>query len=130
MRIAISSSVLGIVACLCATGVAAAQDPQDNYSFPNPKNERANFFGDWGGLRPYLAQRIGSVHVFRMDSYWLQQNLMDGAITLRAGQMAGWDFFGNHEFGEAFVIEPLNYAFGNIFANTYLTFNPAGVPQQ
>jgi porin len=192
---------VAIIALAMASQTAAAQDPQDNYAFPNPKQERANMFGDWGGMRPWLAARgitfrisnttdtlgivhgglsnqptsftrirgtldvdleqltgakglsahatglwqtgvnvgdklgsfanpsgIGSVHVFRMDSYWLQQTLKDGVITLRAGQMAGWDFFGNHEFGEAFVIEPLNYAFGNIFANTYLTYNPAGVP--
>lgn len=71
---------------------------------------------------------IGSVHLFRMDSYWLEQTLSQGRIALRAGQMAGWDFYGNQEYGEAFVIEPLDYAFGNIFSDTYLTYNPAGVP--
>lgn len=181
--------------------LAPAQDPQDNYRVPNPKDERANFLGDWGGARTNLERHgvtfrfsnttdslgilhgglsnqataftrirgtvdvdfqkltgrkgllfhatglwqtgvnvgdklgsyanpsgIGSVHLLRVDSYWLQQTVAHGIVTLRAGQMAGWDFYGNQEFGEAFVIEPLDYAFGNIFSNTYLTYNPAGVP--
>src|SRR5580698_4976399 len=71
---------------------------------------------------------LASVHVFRMDSFWLQKQFADGIVTLRAGQMAGWDFFGNQEYGSSYTIEPLNYALGNIFNATYLTFNPAGVP--
>lgn len=71
---------------------------------------------------------LASVHVFRMDSFWLQKQFADGIVTLRAGQMAGWDFFGNQEYGDSFTIEPLNYALPNIFDATYLTFNPAGVP--
>jgi porin len=71
---------------------------------------------------------LDSVHVFRMDSFWLQKQFDDGIVTLRAGQMAGWDFFGNQEYGSSYTIEPLNYALGNIFSDTYLTFNPAGVP--
>ncbi len=35
---------------------------------------------------------FASVHVFRMDSFWLQKQFADGAVTFRAGQMAGWDF--------------------------------------
>ena len=71
---------------------------------------------------------FASVHVFRMDSFWLQKQFAGGVVTLRAGQMAGWDFFGNQEYGGSFTIEPLSYAPGNIFGATYLTFNPAGVP--
>ena len=71
---------------------------------------------------------LDSVHVFRMDSFWVQKQFADGIVTLRAGQMAGWDFFGNGEYGGSFTIEPLNYSLGNIFGATYLTFNPAGVP--
>jgi porin len=71
---------------------------------------------------------LDSVHVFRMDSFWVQKQFADGIVTLRAGQMAGWDFFGNQEYGSSYTIEPLNYALGNIFNATYLTFNPAGVP--
>jgi porin len=71
---------------------------------------------------------LDSVHVFRMDSFWLQKQFADGTVTLRAGQMAGWDFFGNQEYGASYTIEPLNYALGNIFDDTRLTYNPAGVP--
>jgi porin len=71
---------------------------------------------------------LDSVHVFRMDSFWLQKQWADGIVTVRVGQMAGWDFFGNQEYGASFTIEPLNYAPGNIFNATSLTFNPAGVP--
>jgi len=71
---------------------------------------------------------LASVHVFRMDSFWLQKQFADGIVTFRAGQMAGWDFFGNQEYGSSFTIEPLNYTLGNIYSDTYLTFNPAGVP--
>ncbi len=71
---------------------------------------------------------LDSVHVFRMDSFWLQKQFADGIVTLRAGQMAGWDFFGNQEYGASYTIEPLNYALGNIFDATRLTYNPAGVP--
>lgn len=186
--------------CLFAD-VCLAQDPQDNYSQPNPNHERANFLGDWGGKRTELENRgvtfqfasttdslwilhgglsnqgtaftrirgtvdvdfqklsevrglsfhatalwqtgvnvgdklgsyanpsgIASEHLFRMDSYWLQETMDGGRLSVRAGQMAGWDFYGNQEFGEAYVIEPLGYAFGNMFSNTYLTYNPAGVP--
>jgi porin len=71
---------------------------------------------------------LDSVHVFRMDSYWLQKQFADGIVTVRVGQMAGWDFFGNQQYGSDFLIEPLGYTLGNIFNNTYLTYNPAGVP--
>src|SRR5580700_1100666 len=71
---------------------------------------------------------LASVHVFRMDSFWVQKQFADGIVTLRAGQMAGWDFFGNQDYGGSFTIEPLNYALGNIFGATSLTYNPAGVP--
>lgn len=194
-------ALLFVVGLCLLGGYCRAQDPQDNYSPPNPNNERAYFLGDWGGKRTDLEKRgvtfrfssttdslwilhgglsnqgtaftrirgtvdidfqklsevhglsfhatglwqtgvnvgaklgsyanpsgIGSDHVFRMDSYWLQEDMANGIVSVRAGQMAGWDFFGNQEFGEAFVIEPLGYAFGNMFANSYLTYNPAGVP--
>ena len=42
--------------------------------------------------------------------------------------MAGWDYYGNQEYGADFLIEPLGYAFGNMFEDVYLTYNPAGVP--
>jgi carbohydrate-selective porin OprB len=71
---------------------------------------------------------IDSVHVFRMDSYWIQDTFAQDKVTVRLGQMAGWDFYGTQEYGADFMIEPLGYAFGNMFNNVYLTYNPAGVP--
>jgi porin len=65
---------------------------------------------------------------FAWIPFWLQKQFADGIVTLRGGQMAGWDFFGNQEYGGSFTIEPLNYALGNIFSATNLTYNPAGVP--
>ena len=43
---------------------------------------------------------LASVHVFRMDSFWVQKRFAGGILNVRAGQMAGWDFFGNQEYGE------------------------------
>ena len=71
---------------------------------------------------------LDSVHVFRMDSFWLQKQFAEGIVTVRVGQMAGWDFFGNQQYGGDYLIEPLGYTLGNIFSDTYLTFNPGGVP--
>jgi porin len=67
-------------------------------------------------------------HVFRMDSFWLQKQFADGLVLVRLGQMGGWDFFGNQQYGADYLILPLGYSFGNIFSNTYMTFAPAGVP--
>lgn len=71
---------------------------------------------------------IDSVHVFRMDSYWIEDTFWRDQMTVRLGQMAGWDFYGTQEYGADFIIEPLGYAFGNMFDNVALTYNPAGVP--
>lgn len=42
--------------------------------------------------------------------------------------MAGLDFYGNQEYGGSWLIEPMGYAFGNLFSSTYESFNPAGTP--
>lgn len=55
-----------------------------------------------------------SIHTFRLDSMWLQQALFDGKLTMTAGQMAAQDFFGLQDLGRNFVMEPLDYAFGNL----------------
>jgi hypothetical protein len=49
-------------------------------------------------------------------------------LFLRAGQFAGLDFYGNQEYGASYLIEPLDYAFGNLFSTTCESFNPAGTP--
>jgi len=47
---------------------------------------------------------------------------------VKAGQLAGLDFYGNQIYGASYIIEPLDYAFGNLFTNTFESFNPAGTP--
>ncbi|MBV8277325.1 MAG: carbohydrate porin, partial [Verrucomicrobia bacterium] len=46
----------------------------------------------------------------------------------KAGQFAGLDFYGNQEFGSSYVIEPMDYALGNLFSNTFESFDPAATP--
>jgi carbohydrate-selective porin OprB len=101
----------------------------------------------WQGLRFHatglwqsgvnLGGKIGSIanpsdlvsaHTTRLDSFWLEQNFLSNKIRIRAGQLAGLDFYGNQEYGGSWLIEPMGYAFGNLFSATYESFNPAGTP--
>jgi porin len=69
-----------------------------------------------------------SAHTTRLDSWWLEQNFLSDRVRVRAGQLAGLDFYGNQEYGGSWLVEPLGYAFGNLFAATFESFNPAGTP--
>jgi carbohydrate-selective porin OprB len=69
-----------------------------------------------------------SAHATRLDSFWLQQSFLHERLFLRAGQFAGLDFYGNQEYGASYLIEPLDYALGNLFPNTFESFNPAATP--
>jgi len=69
-----------------------------------------------------------SAHTTRLDSFWVQQFLLNNKLRLRAGQLAGLDFYGNQEYGGSWLIEPMGYAFGNLFSSIYESFNPAGTP--
>jgi porin len=69
-----------------------------------------------------------SAHTTRLDSFWLQQAFFHNRLLLRAGQFAGLDFYGNQEYGASYLIEPLDYAFGNLFSTTFESFNPAATP--
>jgi porin len=69
-----------------------------------------------------------SAHTTRLDSFWLQQLFFNNKLRLRAGQLAGLDFYGNQEYGGSWLIEPMGYAFGNLFSSIYESFNPAGTP--
>lgn len=69
-----------------------------------------------------------SQHSTRLDSFWVQQALLHNKIRVRAGQLAGLDFYGNQEYGGTWLMEPLGYAFGNLFSSIFESFNPAGVP--
>lgn len=88
------------------------------------------FGGNLGADIGVLANPSGlvSAHTTRLDSFWLQQAFFNNRLFLRAGQFAGLDFYGNQEYGASFLIEPLDYAFGNLFPTTYESFNPAGTP--
>src|SRR6201993_3792169 len=69
-----------------------------------------------------------SAHTTRLDSFWLQQLFFNNKLRIRAGQLAGLDFYGNQEYGGSWLIEPMGYAFGNLFSTIYESFNPAGTP--
>jgi porin len=106
-----------------------------------------HFAERWSGLRFHatglwqtgsnLGARIGtlanpsdlvSLNTARLDSFWLEQHFFDSKLRIRAGQLAGYDFYGNQEYGGSWLIEPLGYAFGNLFSSVYETFNPVGTP--
>lgn len=71
---------------------------------------------------------LANAHGVRMDSFWIQQAFLKNRLLVRVGQFGGLDFFGDQEYGASYVIEPLNYAFGNLFSSTYESFSPAGTP--
>ena len=92
--------------------------------------------GVWQGGVDLGLQYLGSIanpsglvsaHTTRMDSYWLQQELFDGKLAIRGGQFAGQDFFGVQYAGREYLMEPLDYAFGNLFS-AYESFDPASGP--
>jgi carbohydrate-selective porin OprB len=68
-----------------------------------------------------------SARTTRLDSFWLQQDLFNNKFYIRAGQFAGMDFYGVQHYGANYLMEPLDYAFGNLF-NTYESFDPAAGP--
>ena len=53
-----------------------------------------------------------------MDTYWLQQKLFNGVLVLRVGQLAQQDDYGVQEYGGSYLLEPLGYAYGNLFTVT------------
>jgi porin len=71
---------------------------------------------------------LPSAHVFRMDSFYLQWENDKTGLRLRAGQMAGYDYYGNSEEGADYLNLAQGYAFSNLNQNTYLSYNPAGTP--
>ena len=104
-------------------------------------------FTEWNGLTFHatglwqfgnnLGAKIGtlanpsglvSAHATRLDSWWFQQSFLHNRLFVKAGQFAGLDFYGNQEFGASYVIEPLDYALGNLFSTTFESFDPAATP--
>lgn len=88
------------------------------------------FGGNLGAQIGTIANPSGlvSAHTTRLDSFWLQQAFFNNHLFVKAGQLAGLDFYGNQIYGGSYIIEPLDYAFGNLFTNTFESFNPAGTP--
>jgi carbohydrate-selective porin OprB len=90
-----------------------------------------------GGTSPYTGELyFGSIanpsglvskNTTRLDSFWLQESLFNGKLVIRAGQFAGMDFYGVSPVGKYYRIEPLDYAFGNLFT-TYESYDPASGP--
>ena len=69
-----------------------------------------------------------SAHTTRLDSFWVQQLFFRDKLRIRAGQLAGLDFYGNQDYGGSWLIEPMGYAFGNLFPSIFESFDPAGTP--
>jgi carbohydrate-selective porin OprB len=69
-----------------------------------------------------------SASTFRMDSWWFEQALFNRHLFLRGGQFAGQDSYGVQEYGGSYLLEPLGYAFGNLFSTTHESFDPASTP--
>ncbi len=69
-----------------------------------------------------------SAHTTRLDSFWVQQLFFNNKLRIRAGQLAGLDFYGNQDYGGSWLIEPMGYAFGNLFSSIFESFNPAATP--
>ncbi len=86
--------------------------------------------GNLGGKIGTLANPsdLVSQHTTRLDAFWVQQVFLNNRIRVRAGQLAGLDLYGLQEYGGTWVMEPLGYAFGNLFSSIYESFNPAGTP--
>ncbi len=84
-----------------------------------------------------LGEKIGTIanpsglvsaHTTRLDSWWLQQAIFNDKVFVKVCQFAGLDFYGDQEYGASYIIEPLDYAMGNLFSTTYESFNPAATP--
>ena len=71
---------------------------------------------------------LASFQTTRVDTYWLQQKLFHGVLVVRAGQLAQQDDYGVQEYASSFVMEPLGYAFGNLFDNVTATADPGSKP--
>ncbi len=89
----------------------------------------------WQGgslLGPYLGlaaapSGIASGNTFRLDSWWFRKELIPHRAAFRIGQFAGEDSYGSQHYASSFILEPLDYAFGNLNA-TYETFDPPSTP--
>ena len=86
-----------------------------------------------GNLGSYIGSianpsSLVSADTARLDSWWFEKALAHNKVFIRAGQFAGLDFYGNQLDGGSYIMEPLGYALGNLFAADYESFDPAGTP--
>ncbi len=70
---------------------------------------------------------LASGNAFRLDSWWFQKQWLKRRLSLRLGQFAGDDTYGNQEFGNSFIFEPLGGPTENL-SNTFETFDPPSTP--
>jgi porin len=107
----------------------------DLFRFGMPSGMTYHATGLWqygqnmGAIIGSIANPSGlvSIHTFRLDSMWIQQSLFEGKLQLKAGQFATEDFYGIQEYGSNFLIEPLDYAFGNL-GNVRASWDPSSSP--
>ena len=83
-------------------------------------------------LGPYLGlianpTSLASGNTFRLDSWWFQKGWMKDRFAVRVGQFAGEDTYGNQEFGNSFIFEPMGGPTDNLF-NTFESFDPPSTP--
>lgn len=71
---------------------------------------------------------IAYANAIRLNSFWLEQLFFDRKLRIRAGQLAGTDFYGNQQYADSWLMYPLGYAFNNLFSSVYESFNIAGTP--
>jgi carbohydrate-selective porin OprB len=70
---------------------------------------------------------MASEHTFRLDSWWLEKRYFSETLVTRVGQFAGQDFYGAQHYAASFIVEPMGYAFANLF-NTDEVFDPPSTP--
>ncbi|MGB8769976.1 MAG: carbohydrate porin [Candidatus Korobacteraceae bacterium] len=92
--------------------------------------------GLWQGGPNIGADYLGSIsnpsglvsaRTEMLDSYWLQYAMANDTVELRVGQFASMDNYGLQPYGGSFLMEPIDYGFGNRF-NDYASFDPASGP--
>jgi len=85
-----------------------------------------------GNLGSYLGlvanpTSLASENTFRLDSWWFQKGWLRDRVALRVGQFAGEATYGNQNFGNSFVFEPMGGPTDNLF-NTSESFDPPSTP--
>ena len=85
-----------------------------------------------GNLGTYLGTEtspsgMSSYNLFRLDSWWFQQQWFHHRFAARIGQFAGQDLYGTQDYGSSFIYEPMGYALSNL-STTFETGSPGSTP--